>query len=680
MAGERLSKITIRAALSRNDYDRGNQTREVRFYLANNWVSFFRGAYPYLNQYAVPDPDDVQEAYVMQAVTNLIAVVKQEISKRGAAYTVSDPRDAGYDLFTNVPQVDFDIEATTYTAGDLDFYSSPEGWKVLQKLSSIPPLQVSSSVNPANVYGSATGEIYLFVVGGNSAAYTFTWDDIGLVKDSYRLGLKAGKYRCTVADGSGASTVIEVTVKSDDRLDVTVNQTDTTITLTPTGGVGPYTYLWDDGPTTAERTGLTLGGTYGCLVSDAHGATRRVDVTLETYRYYWSQNPATFDFDAGPDYRLDPTTKPNLSFLCQVWVEPVYLSDVFVQVGPQLEQPADLTGRTTFEVSALLDVYLREHLPALTSGTAVERADSLFRRFYLKTAQKYGTPIALAEPLADERQHYVLLGGLSVEEAAAGNWFAYQIAAQPFLTWEPDNQKVLPDQPVYLYYQHLGTSAAFELWRRVYEGAASFVERLATVPSVRRLEVYCLRAGEGLLATASGFDVWVADPATGAVLSTVRHYQLDRSYYPKVRFFLYTNSLGGVSVLAATGDAKHAVEIKTEEAARPQFDALLGDTVVLDRTGAPTLSVASGKRRRQQVVADQDMLLSRRVTLLSGGLYWPGRVKAATFVVRDEAEGLASLAFDYLLPTQRHFSPRLPAVVVSGTPLAPIAGGEGAQP
>ena len=682
MAGERLSKLTLRVSWAGADNIRGDQTQEVRFLLAGVWISFFRGAYASQRQFIVPDPDDVQGEYVMQGVTNLIAVIKQVLVQRGLPYAVSAPRDLGLDLATNWPRVEFDIEATEFRVGDLDFANtytgSPNGFQVIANLKEITPVKVQSNVVPAGIFGSATGAIYLQAFEGTTGRYTYTWSDIG-PDLAQRTNLKAGRYTCVVADASGASTSVTLVVGSDPRLEVTVNQTDTTILLTASGGLPPYQYAWDDGPATAERAGLTLGATYACLVSDARGASQRVTVTLETYRYYWSQNPAWFDFDAGNDYRLDLTTKPNLSFLCEVWVEPDYLSGVFVQVGPQLEQPADGQGRTRFEVSALLDAYLREHLPALASPLAIERADSLFRRFYLKTAQKYGTP-ALPEPLTAARQHYVLLGGLSQEEAAAGNWFAYQAATAPFLTWEPDYQKVLPGQPVYLYYQHLGTGPGLQLWRRVLSGATRVEQQLATVTDARRLEVYCLRVGEDLPPEATGFEVWVADTATGAVLSTVRHYQVDRTYYPKPRFFLYTNSLGGVNVLAAVGDAKHALEVSTEQAPRAQFDPLLGDTITLDRSGTPTLSVASGKRRRQQVVADQEMLLSPRVTLLSGGFYWPGLIKKATFVVRDEAEGLLSLAFDYILPTQRRFSPRLPVVAAGSARSTPIAGGEGAQP
>lgn len=681
MAGERLPKLTLRAAWSRYDDGlRGEQTRQVRLRLNGAWFTFERGAYPYLRQFSVPDPDDVQEEYMKQGAANFIAAVRLCLQQTGLAYVVSEGRDSGPNAAGDL-QVDFDIEGTTYAVGNLDFENSytgtPNGWQVRANLPAITPVKVLSRVTPALVAGTKTGAIYLSAFEGVTGRYTYTWTDIGPGPDA-REELAAGFYTCTVADESGASTTVRLEVKSDPRLVVQVAQTDTSITLTVSGGFPAYIYAWDDGPTTAARTGLDLGSTYACLVTDAHGASQRVVITLEVYRYYWSQNPARFPLDAGDDYRADPTTKPNLSFLAEVWVEPVYLSGEFVQVGPQLEQPADALGRTEFEVSALLDAFLSEHLPPLV-GPVVERADVLFRRFYLKTGEKHGTPPEPAPLLAAEQQ-YVLLGGLSEEEAAAGGWFAYQAAVKPFLTWEPDYQRVLPTQPVYLYYQHLGAGATCQLWRRVQQadGSSDAAEQLASFGDVRRLEVFCLRVGEGVAPTAVGYEVWVSDEA-GVVLSQVRHYVLDRTYYAQQRFFLYTNSLGGLNVLAATGQTKHTLEVKANEAPRPGFDAQLGDTLVLDRTGAPTLAITSGARRRAQVVADQDLLLAHRVTLLRDGYYWPGRIKPATFVVKDEGEGLASVNFEYLLPTQRRFSPRLPAVA-SGQQVRAVAGGEGAQP
>lgn len=172
--------------------------------------------------------------------------------------------------------------------------------------------------------------------------------------------------------------------------------------------------------------------------------------------------------------------------------------------------------------------------------------------------------------------------------------------------------------------------------------------------------------------------MWLATPA-GLLRSQRRHFVLERAYYPQQRFFIYSNSLGGANVLAALAPAKQTVEVVATEAQRPAYDPTLGDVATLDRLGKPTLSVNTGPRLRRQVQADQELLYSRRVVLLKDGQYWPGRVAPATYTVRDENEGLASLAFDFVLAQQRHFSPQLPVVVV-GVPVASVAGGEGATP
>ncbi|WP_460504208.1 hypothetical protein, partial [Hymenobacter agri] len=256
--------------------------------------------------------------------------------------------------------------------------------------------------------------------------------------------------------------------------------------------LAPYAYLWNDGPTTAERLALSAG-TYTAVVTDARGATRSVSVTIDPYRYYWSKNPVTLALDAGAAYRLDPTTKPNLSFLCEVWVEEVYLSNTFVCLGGTQEQPADAAGRTVFDAQALLDGYLQEHLPTLNQA-GPSRADSLFRRFYFRYAEKFGTP-PVAAPLSSQVRHYVVLGGLDFYEAPAAGldrWRAYQARVKPFLTWEPNDKAVLVSQPEYLYFMVDSFSlASFQLRARVHYADGEVAERLvATVPDVRRFEVY----------------------------------------------------------------------------------------------------------------------------------------------------------------------------------------------
>lgn len=688
MPGQRLAKLTIEASFHSSAGIRGNQTAHVRFFLGGGWLDYYRGAYTSQNQYVVPDPANVGRDYVKQAVDNLLSLVRLDIQARGLPYVVSASRDVGNQVGTNQPRIQFDIEATQYfNVANLDFANpdptgSVSGWAVLTNLSTLQPVIVSQVVTNAGAYGSATGSIRLQVTAGNRTPYVFVWND-GVTGD-VRQNLVAGTYTCLVSDQDGVNTTVTCVVGSDAQLQVLAQSTEDSITLVVSGGVAPYAVVWDDGPTVFARTGLAAG-TYAATVTDSRGASQRVVVVLQPNRCYFSRNPVRLPLDAGPAYRANPASKPNLSFLAEVWVERDYLSGVYVQAGPQLEQPADPQGRTIFDVQALLDAYVTEHLPP-ADGPAAALAEGAFKRFYLKSGEKFGTPPVPAA-LSTAQVHVVLCGGLSPAEAAAGRWPAYQADVKPFLTWEPDYQRVLPEQPVYLYYQHVGAPTTVDVQLRVRHTDGSASQSVLTSFAIRRWEVLYLVLGPTELglngtslsgATVAGYDVWVTGP-TGTVLSQVRHFLIERAYYPDQRFFLYSNSLGGANVLAALGQAKLTLEVKAEEAERAGYDPDLGDVAVLDRRGTPTVAVATGPRRRAQVQADQELLLSRRVVLVRGGTYWPGRVAAATFTVRDEAEGLAALSFEFVLPKAGQFSPRLP-LVVAGVPTTPAAGGEGPTP
>ncbi len=51
------------------------------------------------------------------------------------------------------------------------------------------------------------------------------------------------------------------------------------ITLNVSGGLAPYTYLWNDGITTKDRTGLPAGN-YSCIITDSIGNTANVSQVL----------------------------------------------------------------------------------------------------------------------------------------------------------------------------------------------------------------------------------------------------------------------------------------------------------------------------------------------------------------------------------------------------------------
>ncbi|MGI4760910.1 MAG: SprB repeat-containing protein [Janthinobacterium lividum] len=677
MAGERYARITIQAHLSRNDNARGSETEFLTFQLGNQPVTVRRGGSA--GQFVVPDPDEpnVGDKYVLQAVQNMLAVLGARLFGLGLPYVVSAPRELKaaipdpYDPSVQVPVVEFDITATAYAYGvvvPLELTTSyATGWTTVSVEPNVSPIFATADITNATFYGAADGAITINVTGGDSGGIAlYTWADG--VKGNPRTGLKAGTYLCTVRDGG---TVANVTVKavvgSDPELVVDVATTDTSITLTARGGLPPYQYAWDDGSALPTRTGLSAG-TYVCVVTDARGVTKRIEVTLSAYHYNWSQNPITLSLDAGPAYRLDPTTKPNLSFLCEVWVELDYLSGVFTPVGTTLEQPADRAGRTTFEVQALLAAFLQHHVPAPAS-VGVVRADALFRRYFLRHAEQFGA-VPTPQPSLSLERNYVVLGGLNFYEARQNTWFTdYQPRVQPFLTWEPPAKAVLDDQPEFLYFMVRKDPGAFRVQVRTrFTDGSEQVAAQPAVGNVHDFEVYCLPVGyQALGLGALGKDVrwWEVFVTTVdglTVLSETRRFVRERRVFPHRRYFLFATSLGGMATYAALGEAVRDVEVTGTEASRtlaPDYDPQLGDTAVQARALRPVVKVAAGPRTRAQLLASQDLLLSRRVLLLAGPRWLPGFIKAKTSTLLDESKLVQTQEFEFYLATERLYTPTL---------------------
>lgn len=687
MAGERYAKITIRAAWSYVDPTRGDQTQQVRVKLNGIWTTYRRGGNA--DNYVVPDPSDLSPApgrqFVQEGAKNVLALVQKTISQRNLSYTISALRDAGDDsshlnnngtFFAEVtpwPIVEFDIESSVYEQlNDLDFDSvSGTGWTIVSNLATIRPVYATAHVTNATIFGSATGSIDIDAYNGTTGDYSYQWDDPTVGNVRTRQNVKPGTYTCVVTDRSGASTRVVAVVGSDPLFTVAVNTTDTSIELVPSGGLPPYTYQWDDGSTLPTRQNLKAG-TYKCLVGEGRGLVKEIVVTLSPYQYHWSRNPITLALDAGQAYRDDPTSKPNLSFLCEVWLELDYLSGTYTQVGTTLEQPADRDGRTTFDVQALLAAYLDYHVPAVGEAT-VQRAGALFRRFYLRHAEQFGDVPVPAPATALERR-YVVHGGLSFHQARTRTWFTdYQPANLPFLSWEPKTKAVLADQPEFLYYMVQNSPDAFQV--RVRVGFSDNTQQDLTLPGapdVRDFEVYCLPTGYQALGLAAiaptperrvrWWEVTVINPAGGPALSETRRYELERRGYPHRRYLLFATSLGGMATYAALGELQEDAEVKGEEAALtlpPDYDPLAGDALVQERSLRPVLKLASGPRDAAQLAASRDLLLSRRVLLQVGRRWAPGYLKTKTVSVLDESKLVPTQELEFYLTTERNYTPEL---------------------
>jgi hypothetical protein len=125
--------------------------------------------------------------------------------------------------------------------------------------------------------GMSNGAVRITVSGGTSP-YSYAWGD-GVTSQN-RTGLEAGTYSVTATDAEGCKTSESFQVETilpECDLVVTGSITNENqglsngaVNITVSGGISPYTYAWNDGPTTQNRTGLTAG-TYSVTATDVQG-------------------------------------------------------------------------------------------------------------------------------------------------------------------------------------------------------------------------------------------------------------------------------------------------------------------------------------------------------------------------------------------------------------------------
>ena len=143
--------------------------------------------------------------------------------------------------------------------------------------------QISLSSTPSNIlcYGSATGSVNAILSGG-TPPYIYSWSNGASTQNLSQV--IAGTYTLTVTDSKGCTATTSSTITQPTTIVATPTVTnvssygllDGSVSLAVSGGVSPYSYLWSDGATTKDRSGLAAG-TYSVVVTDANGCLRTVN-------------------------------------------------------------------------------------------------------------------------------------------------------------------------------------------------------------------------------------------------------------------------------------------------------------------------------------------------------------------------------------------------------------------
>ncbi len=159
--------------------------------------------------------------------------------------------------------------------------------------------------NDLSCYQQNNGTVTANPNGGN-APYTYHWSTGVLTQQI--TGLSPALYFVTVTDASGCTVTGFGVVNEPAELIATPSSTnetspganDGTATVVPSGGTAPYTYVWSSGGTTDTETGLAAG-TYTVTVTDTHGCTLVVNVTVDVTLVGTVSSMAGYEFGLWPN-------------------------------------------------------------------------------------------------------------------------------------------------------------------------------------------------------------------------------------------------------------------------------------------------------------------------------------------------------------------------------------------
>src|SRR5690606_10189417 len=182
-------------------------------------------------------------------------------------------------------------EATNLSAGTYEVtVTDANGCIITESFTIIEPSVLNSIPSQVDVlcHGESTGSATA-VISVGVAPYTYVWNNGVTSTTNEATNLPAGTYEVTVTDANGCIITESFTITEPSALNSIPSQVNVlchgeltgSATAVISGGVAPYTYVWNNGitSTTNEATNLAAG-TYEVTVTDANGCIIKQGFTI----------------------------------------------------------------------------------------------------------------------------------------------------------------------------------------------------------------------------------------------------------------------------------------------------------------------------------------------------------------------------------------------------------------
>lgn len=335
-----------------------------------------------------------------------------------------------YDWSPAVPNTDTlatDLCAGVYNITVTDVNGCEE--VVTSLVNDIPSASIAMTGIDPLCNDSCNGEAIATPTGG-TPPFSYLWDDPAGQTDSIATGLCAGLYTVTLTDANGCVAVNQVSLSEPTPIGLSLliidngtcaGNCDGSITVIPSGGTIPFTYLWNDPLAQTTATAIDLcAGTYIVEVTDANGCSDTTSGTVNNpvgltavangtdvscnglcdgsatavvsggtapFTYLWDdpagQTTATATGLCAGSYTVTVTDANNCDFIAPVTIsEPDPIVITFSGIV-NLQCDGDCIGEATADVTGGTGPYTYQWDDALSQTT--QSADSLCASAYTVT-------------------------------------------------------------------------------------------------------------------------------------------------------------------------------------------------------------------------------------------------------------------------------------------------------
>ncbi|MBW8050232.1 MAG: T9SS type A sorting domain-containing protein [Cytophagales bacterium] len=187
-------------------------------------------------------------------------------------------------------------------------------------------LIMDTSIVTDEICGNGQGAVDITVSGGTTP-YIFTWSNGDTTEDI--SGLSAGNYTCQITDFNGCIINLSATVtnaagslilNSSIVTDEICGNGQGAVDISVSGGTTPYTYLWSNGATTEDISGLSAGN-YTCTITDINGCVINIseNVLNQTGTFSLDTIIVTYEICGNGQGVIDITVSGGISPYTYAW-------------------------------------------------------------------------------------------------------------------------------------------------------------------------------------------------------------------------------------------------------------------------------------------------------------------------------------------------------------------------